>query len=266
MADTLPVSESGGPEDLEQAAAVFAGVRPRLFGIAYRMLGSASRSRGPGAGRLAALAGLRPQPRWTSPAAFLATTDHAAGHQRRPVRTRPPRDLRRALAARTRRHQRGPATSAPSAARRWSFAVLLLLERLSPTERAAYVLREAFDYPYRQIADIVQAQRGGRTPAGQPGPQARARRASHARDRSRAAPAADGLRRRRPLRRPDRAGRALRRGRDQLLRRRRRRTRLAHPRGRARRGWRSTSGRSPADSGPESTWRGRARTGRPPHC
>jgi RNA polymerase sigma-70 factor (ECF subfamily) len=36
------------------------------------------------------------------------------------------------------------------------FAVLILLERLSPTERAAYVLREAFDYPYRQIAGILQ--------------------------------------------------------------------------------------------------------------
>jgi DNA-directed RNA polymerase specialized sigma24 family protein len=36
------------------------------------------------------------------------------------------------------------------------FAVLLLIEKLSPTERAAYVLREAFDYPYRQIADILQ--------------------------------------------------------------------------------------------------------------
>jgi RNA polymerase sigma-70 factor (ECF subfamily) len=35
-------------------------------------------------------------------------------------------------------------------------AVLLLLEHLSPTERAAYVLREAFDYPYRQIAEILQ--------------------------------------------------------------------------------------------------------------
>jgi RNA polymerase sigma-70 factor (ECF subfamily) len=35
-------------------------------------------------------------------------------------------------------------------------AVLLLLERLSATERAAYVLREAFDYSYRQIADILQ--------------------------------------------------------------------------------------------------------------
>jgi hypothetical protein len=35
-------------------------------------------------------------------------------------------------------------------------AVLLLLEKLSPAERAAYVLREAFDYEYPQIADILQ--------------------------------------------------------------------------------------------------------------
>jgi RNA polymerase sigma-70 factor (ECF subfamily) len=35
-------------------------------------------------------------------------------------------------------------------------AVLLLLEKLSPTERAAYVLREAFDYSYDQIASILQ--------------------------------------------------------------------------------------------------------------
>jgi hypothetical protein len=35
-------------------------------------------------------------------------------------------------------------------------AVLLLLEKLSPTERAAYVLREAFDSSYPQIAGILQ--------------------------------------------------------------------------------------------------------------
>src|ERR1044072_10000673 len=37
------------------------------------------------------------------------------------------------------------------------FAVLLLLEKLSPTERAAYVLREAFDYSYDQIAHIIRS-------------------------------------------------------------------------------------------------------------
>lgn len=34
-------------------------------------------------------------------------------------------------------------------------AVHMLLEKLSPTERAAYVLREAFDYAYREIADVL---------------------------------------------------------------------------------------------------------------
>jgi RNA polymerase sigma-70 factor (ECF subfamily) len=36
------------------------------------------------------------------------------------------------------------------------FAVLVLLEKLTPKERAAYVLREAFDYSYGQIVDILR--------------------------------------------------------------------------------------------------------------
>jgi RNA polymerase sigma-70 factor (ECF subfamily) len=35
-------------------------------------------------------------------------------------------------------------------------ATLLLMERLTPTERAAYVLREAFSYPYPRIAEILR--------------------------------------------------------------------------------------------------------------
>ena len=34
--------------------------------------------------------------------------------------------------------------------------VLVLLEKLSPPERAAYVLREAFDYSFREIANILR--------------------------------------------------------------------------------------------------------------
>jgi RNA polymerase sigma-70 factor (TIGR02957 family) len=37
-----------------------------------------------------------------------------------------------------------------------SLAVLTLMERLSPVERAVYVLREAFDYPHREIAEILE--------------------------------------------------------------------------------------------------------------
>ena len=36
-----------------------------------------------------------------------------------------------------------------------SMAMLLLLESLSPEERAAFLLHDAFDYPYRDIAPIV---------------------------------------------------------------------------------------------------------------
>ena len=34
-------------------------------------------------------------------------------------------------------------------------AVLVLLEHVSPIDRAAYVLREAFDHPYRQISKVL---------------------------------------------------------------------------------------------------------------
>jgi RNA polymerase sigma-70 factor (ECF subfamily) len=47
----------------------------------------------------------------------------------------------------------------PEAATEWreeiSLAFLVLLERLTPEERATYVLREAFDYPYNEIATIL---------------------------------------------------------------------------------------------------------------
>ncbi|WP_329000401.1 sigma-70 family RNA polymerase sigma factor [Kribbella sp. NBC_00709] len=38
----------------------------------------------------------------------------------------------------------------------FAVAVQLLKERLSPAERATYVLREGFDYPYRQIAETLR--------------------------------------------------------------------------------------------------------------
>ena len=37
-----------------------------------------------------------------------------------------------------------------------SLALLVLLERLTPTEREVFVLREAFGYSYREIAQILE--------------------------------------------------------------------------------------------------------------
>jgi RNA polymerase sigma-70 factor (ECF subfamily) len=48
----------------------------------------------------------------------------------------------------------GPAESAEQR-ESLSYAVLALMERLSPSERAVYVLREAFDFPHREIAGIL---------------------------------------------------------------------------------------------------------------
>ena len=41
-----------------------------------------------------------------------------------------------------------------------STAFLVVLERLSPSERAAFVLREVFDYPYAEIAEILDKSEG----------------------------------------------------------------------------------------------------------
>src|SRR5580704_16490712 len=132
----------------------FSRVRPRLFGIAYRMLGSAAEAED-----IVQDVWLRWQATdravVENPAAFLATTTTRmsinfaqSAQARRETYVGPwlpePVDTSSdpALGA-----ERGEALE---------LAILLLLEKLSPTERAAYVLREAFDYSYRQIADILQ--------------------------------------------------------------------------------------------------------------
>jgi hypothetical protein len=42
-----------------------------------------------------------------------------------------------------------------SGTRRSIGAIRLLLTKLTPAERAAYLLRKAFDYPYRRISEVL---------------------------------------------------------------------------------------------------------------
>jgi RNA polymerase sigma-70 factor (ECF subfamily) len=142
------------PSGHDDGLSAFTPVRRRLFGMAYRMLGSAADAED------------IVQDVWLSwqctnrsvvenPSAFLATTTtrlcinlSQSAHSRRethsgswhpePVDTSSDHGL------------------GPERGEALKLAVLLMLERLSPTERAAYILREAFDYSYRQIADILQ--------------------------------------------------------------------------------------------------------------
>src|SRR5215475_348328 len=136
----------------------FAAARPRLFCIAYRMLRSAAE-----ADDIVQDVWLRWQSTDRSvvdnPHAFLATTTTRlcinlaqSAHSRHETYIDAwlpePVDMCSdpALGA-----ERGEALK---------LAVFLLLERLSPTERAAYVLREAFDYSYPQIAGILNMEEG----------------------------------------------------------------------------------------------------------
>src|SRR6266536_5561944 len=143
--------ETGQHDD---GLSAFADVRPRLFGIAYRMLGSAA-----AAEDIVQDVWLRWQSTNRSvvenPPAFLATTTTRlcinlaqSAHSRHEtyIGTLPfePVDT-----------SSDPALGAERS-EELSLAVLALLEKLSPAERAAYMLREAFDYSYRQIAAILQ--------------------------------------------------------------------------------------------------------------
>src|SRR5204863_955873 len=140
--------------DYEDGLSTFADVRPRLFGIAYRMLGSAAEAED-----IVQDVWLRWQVIDRSvvenPPAFLATTT-----TRLCINLSQSAQSLRATYVGTWLPEPVDTSSDPGlGAERGEalqLAVLLLLEKLTPTERAAYVLREAFDYPYREIADILQ--------------------------------------------------------------------------------------------------------------
>lgn len=139
---------------IDDGLSVFVSVRPRLFGIAYRILGSAAEAED-----IVQDVWLRWQTTdrnmVLNPAAFLAA-----------VTTRLAINLRQSARSRRERYV-GPWLPEPAdtsadpglgteRGEALELAVWLLLEKLSHEERAAYVLREAFDYSYRQIADILQ--------------------------------------------------------------------------------------------------------------
>ncbi|MFF8726606.1 RNA polymerase sigma-70 factor [Streptomyces sp. NPDC015171] len=143
------------PDDsLHAAADAFERLRPRLFGIAYRVLGSVSEAedvvqdvwvRWQGADRATVL----------DPGAFLAKTTTRLA-------------INVAQSARVRREAYvGPWLPEPvdtsvdpqvgaERGEALELAVLMILQRLNPVERAAYVLREAFDYAYDEIAGMLQ--------------------------------------------------------------------------------------------------------------
>jgi RNA polymerase sigma-70 factor (ECF subfamily) len=140
----------------DDGVSTFLGVRARLFGIAYRMLGSAA-----AAEDVVQDAWIR----WQSTnrcavrnaTAFLTTTaTRLAINVRRSARSRHETaatpDLPEPVDTSSNQIVRAERDDALTR------GVFVLLQRLSSTERAAYILREAFDYTYRDIGHVLGVQ------------------------------------------------------------------------------------------------------------
>jgi RNA polymerase sigma-70 factor (ECF subfamily) len=125
----------------------FEGMRPRLFGIARRVLGNAA-----DADDVVQDAWLR----WhradrgdvRDPVGFLVTMTArlalTAGQTAR---------MRHEIATGALPEAAAQPDADPEQGEALELALRALLEKLTPAERAAYLLREAFDYPHRLIAD-----------------------------------------------------------------------------------------------------------------
>lgn len=150
---TAGAVEDPSGADIESAIGTFNESRSRLFGIAYRMLGSVAEAED-----IVQEAWLRWQQTDRSnvrnPAGFLTTVTSRLA-------------LNSAASARVRREQyvgswlpepvdtsADPSLGAEKA-EALEAAVLMLLEKLAPEQRAAYVLREAFGYSHDEIAEIL---------------------------------------------------------------------------------------------------------------
>lgn len=142
---------------MTELAEEFEAQRPHLFGLAYRLLGSASEAedavqdaylRLHGADRSA----IKSLPAWLTKAVTnLCLNQLTSARARRekyvgPWLPEPVTSRDGALGPLETAEQRDSV----------SIALLTLMERLSPDERATFVLREAFSYSHRDIAEILE--------------------------------------------------------------------------------------------------------------
>lgn len=144
----------GGVSDVVEA---FESQRPRLFWLAYRLLGSASEAEDAVQDAYLRLHAADPEaieslPAWlTTAVTNLCLNRLTSARARREVYPGPwlPEPVL------TDDRTLGPFETAEQR-ESVSIALLSLMERLGPTERAVFVLREAFAYSHFEIAEILQ--------------------------------------------------------------------------------------------------------------
>jgi RNA polymerase sigma-70 factor (TIGR02957 family) len=134
---------------------LYGELRPRAFAIAYQMLGSVGEAEDVvQEAFLRVHQTLRKDEPIASPRAYIATlVTRLAIDQLRSARVRRERYVGEWLPE--------PLVTDPTPAEHaetadsLSLAFLVLLESLSPRQRAAFLLREVFEYPYAEVAEII---------------------------------------------------------------------------------------------------------------
>ena len=129
--------------------AILLGLRPRMMSVAYRMLGSVTDAED---AVQDAFVRIQAAEEVSSPEGFL-------------IRATTRLCIDRLRAARRRKEYVGPwvpepvdtkdGARDPALAESLAQAFLLMLERLSPDERAAFLLRTVFDYEFAEIAEVL---------------------------------------------------------------------------------------------------------------
>jgi len=135
---------------------IYEELRPLLFSIAYRMLGSASEAEDVVQEAFLRFHRAAEEETIDNPKAYLSQiVTRLSIDQLRSAR------VRRESYTGTWLPEPLVGDAVPDAAQHaetadsLSMAFLVLLESLSPVERAVFLLREVFDYPYEEIADVV---------------------------------------------------------------------------------------------------------------
>jgi RNA polymerase sigma-70 factor (ECF subfamily) len=137
------------------ASDLYGELRPRAFAIAYQMLGSVGEAEDVVQEAFLRMhQTLQRDEQIASPRAYIATlVTRLAIDQLRSARVRRERYVGEWLPE--------PLVTEPSPAEHaetadsLSLAFLVLLESLSPQQRAAFLLREVFEYPYAEVAEII---------------------------------------------------------------------------------------------------------------
>jgi RNA polymerase sigma-70 factor (TIGR02957 family) len=135
----------------------FEELRPRAFAIAYRMLGSVSEAEDVVQEAYLRLHRAEQEgERIESPRAYLSTVvTRLAIDQLRSARARRETYVGEWLPEPVLADPEADPARQAEVADTLSLAFLVLLESLSPEQRAVFLLREVFDYPYDRIAEIV---------------------------------------------------------------------------------------------------------------